>query len=112
MDIREDVNHHREIEAEFQALGYEYAWQRKRWRVWRDSRYVADCSPDLHLEDRPAEGPNIPTLGKGSDDPGAVTLGDLMAVGRRCAEALRSKQRRGVCPPGSATPPRALRQQR
>ena len=30
VEIREDVSHHREIQAELQALGYEYAWQRKR----------------------------------------------------------------------------------
>ena len=38
VEIHEDVNHHHDIEAELQALGYEYAWQRKLWRVWRDSR--------------------------------------------------------------------------
>ena len=27
MEIREDLNHHHEIEAELQALGYEYARQ-------------------------------------------------------------------------------------
>ena len=37
VEIREDVNHHREIEAELQALGYEHVWQRKRWHVWCDS---------------------------------------------------------------------------
>ena len=47
VEIREDVNHHREIKAELQALGYEYAWQRKRWRVWGDSQYVADSSRDV-----------------------------------------------------------------
>ena len=55
--IREDVNHHSEIEAELQALGHEYVWQQKRWRVWRDSRYVANFSPDLHQGDRPAAEP-------------------------------------------------------
>ena len=81
VEIREDVNHHREIEAELQALGYEYAWQRKRWRVGRDSRYVADFSLDLHTEDRPAEEPTAsPPQGKDGPHPGAATLGDLMAV--------------------------------
>ena len=76
MEIREDANHHREIEAELQALGYEYAWQRKRWRVWRDG-------PDLHTEDRLAEEPSAPSPGKGGHHPGAATVGDFMAVARR-----------------------------
>ena len=48
VEIREDINHHREIEMELQALCYEYVWQQKRWLVSRDSRYVADFSPMLH----------------------------------------------------------------
>ena len=83
VEIREDVNHRREIEAELHALGYEHAWQRKRWRVWRDSRYVANFSSDLHKEDRPAEEPSAPTPDNGSYQPGAATLGDFLAVARR-----------------------------
>ena len=67
--IRDDVNHHREIEAELQALGYEHALQRKRWRVWRDSQYFADFSPNLHKEDPPAEEPSASTLRNGSHHP-------------------------------------------
>ena len=82
MEIREDVNQHRKIEPELQALGYEYAWQRKRWRVWRDSRYVAQCSPDLHQEERPAEEPSAPSPGKGGPHTRAATLGNFMEVAR------------------------------
>ena len=60
-EICEDVNHHREIKGELQALGYEHAWQRKQWRVWRDSRYVTDFSPDLHQEDQPVEELSAPS---------------------------------------------------
>ena len=51
VEVGEDVNHHRKIEAVLQALGYQYAWLQKRWRVWRDSRYAADFSADIHRED-------------------------------------------------------------
>ena len=37
VEIRDDVKHHRKIEREIQALGYEHAWQGKRWRFWLDS---------------------------------------------------------------------------
>ena len=84
VEIRGDVSHHCESEAEHQALCYEYAWQRKRWRVWRDSRYVADFSPDLAQEDWLAEEPIAPTPGKGGPQPRAATLGDFMEVARRC----------------------------
>ena len=83
VEIPEDVKHHGKIEAKLQALGYEYAWQQKRWRAWRDSRYVADFSPHLHQEDRPAEKPSALTPGKGGHHPGPATLGDFMAVARR-----------------------------
>ena len=56
------------------SLGYQYAWQRKGWRVWRDSRYVADFSPDLHTEDRPAEEPSARPPGKCGRHPGAAPL--------------------------------------
>ena len=83
MEIREDVNHDHGIEAELQALCYEYAWQRKRWRVWRDSRYIANFSPDPQTEDRRAEEPSARTSGKGGQHPGADTLGDFISVARR-----------------------------
>ena len=83
VEIREDVNHHRESEGELQALSYECGWQRKRWRVWRDSRYVANFSPGLHQEDRLAEEPSAPTPDKGNPHPRAATLGDFMEVARR-----------------------------
>ena len=60
VEIREDVNHHREIETELEAPGYEYAWQRKLWRVWRINRYVPDFGPDFPGENRPAEEPSAP----------------------------------------------------
>ena len=78
-----EIRNHREMEAELQAVGYEYAWQRKRWHVWCDSRDVADFSPDLHQEDRPSEEPSAPTPGKGGPHPRAATLGDFMEVARR-----------------------------
>ena len=74
VDIVEEVNHHREMEEQLRALGYEHAWQRKRWPVWRDSGYVADFSPDLHQGDRPAEEPSAPSLGKDGPDPRAAAL--------------------------------------
>ena len=74
------MNHHREIEAELQALDYEHVWQRKRWRVRRDSRYVADFSTDLHLEDRPAQEPSAPCPDKGGPHQRAATLGDVIEV--------------------------------
>ena len=79
VEIRDDVDHHREIQAGLQALGYEYAWQRKQYCVWRDSRYVADFTPDLHQEDQLAEEPSAPTPGKGGHHPGTATLGYFMA---------------------------------
>ena len=78
-----DVKHHREIRTELQTLGYEQAWQRKQWRVWSDSRYVANFSPDLHQEDWPAEEASAPTPGKGGPHPRAATLGNFMEVARR-----------------------------
>ena len=69
VEIRDDVSHHREIEAELQALGYEYHWQQKRWRVWRDRRCVPAFSPDLHEEDRPAEEPSAPVWANGGHHP-------------------------------------------
>ena len=83
VEIREDANHHGEIEAELPALGYEHAWQRKRWRVCRDSRYVPDFRTDLCQADRPAEEPSAPSPGKGGPHPRAATLGDFMEVARR-----------------------------
>ena len=80
VEICEDVNHHCKIEPEVQALGYEYAWQRKLWRFWRDSRYVANFSPELHQEDRPAEEPSAPNPGKDGNHPAAATLSNFMAV--------------------------------
>ena len=82
-EISEDVNHHREIKAELQALGYKYTWQRTLWRASHDSRFVANFSPNLHQEDRPAEEPSAPTPCKGGHHPGAATLCDFMAVARR-----------------------------
>ena len=83
VEIRGDVNHHREKQTELQALGYEHAWQRKRWRVWRDSRYVANRSPELHQKDRPAEELSSPTPGKGDPHPRVATLGNFMGVAQR-----------------------------
>ena len=83
VEIRDSVNHHRAMEMELQALGYEYPWQRQWWRIWRDSHYIANFSPDLHQEDRPAEEPSAPTPGKGSAKARAATLGDFMEVARR-----------------------------
>ena len=84
VEICEDVDHHREIKRELQALGYKYVWQRKRWCVSRDSQYVANFSPHLHQEGQPVEKPSAPTLGKGGPNPRAATLGDFMEVARRC----------------------------
>ena len=106
------------IETELQALGYEYMWQQKRWRVWRDSIYVGDFSPDLHQEERPGEELSACTPGKGSPYPRAAPLGDFMEVARRSKgqtlpsdgpEAHRPKQRCGVGPPENATPRSTLR---
>ena len=89
VEIREDVNHHREIEAELRALGYEYKWQQKRWCIWCDRRYIPAFSPDLHDEDRPAEEPSAPTPTNGGHHPGAATLGDFVAVAQRCKAKSR-----------------------
>ena len=83
VEIPKDVNHHREIETEVQALGYGYQWRRKRSRVWRDSRYLPAFTPDLHGEGRPAEEPRAPTRTNGGLHPGAATLGNFRAVTRR-----------------------------
>ena len=83
VEICEDVNHHAEIETELQALGYERAWQRKRWRVWLHSGYVANFSLDLHQEDWPAEEARAPNPGKGRQNLRAATLGDFMVVTQR-----------------------------
>ena len=83
MEIRKDLSRHRKIEAELQALGYEHALQRRRWRVCRDSRYVADFSPDPHKEDPPAEELSAPATGKGGPHERAATLGDFVEVARR-----------------------------
>ena len=80
VEIPEDVNHHREIETELQALGYEHAWHRKRWRVWRDNQYVADVSPELHQEVRPAEKPSASTPSKDGPVRSAATLNNLLEV--------------------------------
>ena len=60
VEIREDVPVYCAIEAQLQAMGYEFQWQRKRWRVWRNSRQLPAFSPDLHEADRPAEEPIAP----------------------------------------------------
>ena len=64
-------------------LYYEHAWQRKRWRVWRDGGYIADFSPGLLQEDQAAEEPSASTPGKGGPHSRAATLGNLMEVGTR-----------------------------
>ena len=46
-------------------------------------RYVADLSPDLHQEDRPAEEPSAPSPGKGGAQPRAATHGNFMEVAQR-----------------------------
>ena len=51
--------------------------------VWRDSRYVADFSPDPHQADRPPEEPSAPTPGKGGPNPKAATPDGFMEVTRR-----------------------------
>ena len=66
VEIPEDVNHHREMDTELQVLGYEYAWQRKRWRIWRNSQYVAHLSRGLRDEDWPGKEPSAPNPGKGA----------------------------------------------
>ena len=83
MVIRENVNHHREIKTELHALGYDYAWQHKQWCVWRDSRFIADFSPNLYQEDRPVQDPSAPSTGKGGPCRRAATLNDFMEVARR-----------------------------
>ena len=74
----EEALYSREIEAELQALGYEYQWQWKRWHVWCDSRQLSTFSSNLHEADRPAEDPSAPQRANGSRQPGAPTLGDFM----------------------------------
>ena len=69
VEISEDVNHQCKINPELQALGYEYQWQRKPWRVWGDIRYVPACSPDLHEEDRLLDEPTTPSRPAGATTP-------------------------------------------
>ena len=69
VEIREDVTHHPDSEADLQALGYEYQWQPKQWRVGHDSGYVPAFSPDLDEEDRSAEEPSAPTRSNGGQHP-------------------------------------------
>ena len=38
VEIREDTSTCPVIDAELQALGYDYQWQSRRWHVWRNSR--------------------------------------------------------------------------
>ena len=80
VEIREDVNHHREIEPELRALGYEHAWQQKRWRVLQYSRYAAVLSSWLRQEDRSADERSTPIPGKGYPLPRSAILGDFMEV--------------------------------
>ena len=80
VEIREEINHHCEMEPELRALGYAYGWLQKRWRVWHDRRYVHALSPDLHEEDQPAEKPSTPIPAKGGHRPRAANLGDFMGV--------------------------------
>ena len=80
MEIREDVNRHREIEAEVLAFGYEHAWQQRLWRVLRDSLYITDLRPNIHQEDQLAEEPSAPSPGKEAPHRRAATLGDFMKL--------------------------------
>ena len=92
VEIRDEVPNFRGMEAQLQAMRYEYQWQRKRWRVWRDSRQLPTFSPDLHEADKPVEELRVSPGASGSDahpgpsrggHPGAATLGDFIAVDRR-----------------------------
>ena len=52
--IRQEAQNTHEIDAQLQALGYAYQLQRKRWRVWRESRRLPTFSSDLVEAKRPA----------------------------------------------------------
>ena len=105
MEIREDVNHHRRIKTDLQALGHEHGWQRKPWRVLRYSRYIADFSPDLSQEDWPAEETSARIPGKGGPILRSVTLGDFMGV--RSGQAATWSRPTGERRPAQDPPPAA-----
>ena len=55
VEIRNEVPNLRGIEAQLQAMGYEYSHGRKRYRLWRDTRQLLGVSPDLHEDDKPVQ---------------------------------------------------------
>ena len=80
VQFRKNVTNHGEVEAELQALDYEYQWHRKGSTVWRDSRYVPAFGLDLAEEDWPAEEPSVGTRVCGGHHPRAANAGDFMEV--------------------------------
>ena len=64
--IRQEAPNTHEIEAQLQALGYEYQLQQKRWRVWRESRQLPTVSSDLVEAERPAGEVSAPETANGA----------------------------------------------
>ena len=79
-EIGEDVPIYGAIKAQLQAMGYEVQLQRKRWRVWSDSRQLPTFSPDLHEADRSAEEPSAPEQANAGCHPAKATLGAFIQV--------------------------------